>query len=761
MTKYTEGWDQQLAKHLLTRHLQVSWPLRESPPHWMSATDEAKDAGISEGSWLRDPEYSGLTAGDLRTIAVVGAGASKPLPMADELLLELESSRGGTEREAALERLERVYDFDRNSFEARLAAMSLSPESLTSVRDAISARLNRRQPSLLTYEVLAHLLKHRFLDAIISFNFDELLDQSISDELGDSEVHRIVTERDCLHVQFDATAHDYLPLYIKVHGTASERDTLRFTQESYYWTPQEIVKGMGTLLDTDHCVLVNIGYQLANFDFQYMLRRPRRLSLYHMDPYRLSKQAKNQILSYRREERPAQKEKLKPVGCAPPSGTSERPEFLDEALALLTKALEAEATAPADKTDTGAQRAHWRAIDRHQAVVELLRGSDLDTPGHYAAYLKRRTIIELAFAVAKGRGVVSIEPLMHDRPGRTFEAYCRAARAANNPAEPWSVLCRAGGLARREDSPPDTYHVTSEVLEPIPKAGNSDEPDPWGVHRLREIDPIRLAGHVLKGLDPGRWPPEIADPDTWGKPPYKAVRKRWPEAIVFRDALERLIGDTEIELHATDDRICSKVFENPRTLVTLTGMQGWTRRLLGDRVYDELWVVAETGGWLAGCADIIQPQTQVRLITAFTSEPETFGRFGVFAERKMENCVDVSHVLLPWYRHNRHMTILRRRGEPIAAIHYARRLRTPLVTPVVVQSQADLKRVTHSFGLLWDEASRYVVQTRLDAGQTDNRSEQRGKHVGARPDGEKERGHVEQRGRLISEIQHERRASHR
>ena len=36
----------------------------------------------------------------------------------------------------------------------------------------------------LAYEILAHLMKHGFIDAIINFNFDEVLDQAIEDELG-------------------------------------------------------------------------------------------------------------------------------------------------------------------------------------------------------------------------------------------------------------------------------------------------------------------------------------------------------------------------------------------------------------------------------------------------------------------------------------------------------------------------------------------------------------------------------------------------
>jgi hypothetical protein len=172
----------------------------------------------------------------MRCIAIVGAGASAPLlARSDELAKKLEKQFGRDKTE--LERLVLVNNLKRKEFETRLVALSRTPDAARQVRQTISDDYAIRHPPVLAYELLAHLTKHRFLDAIISFNFDELLDQSLEDELGPGEYVRVVSDRDCTAIQPDPDAKNYVPLYVKLHGTASEPDSLRFTPESYYSLP--------------------------------------------------------------------------------------------------------------------------------------------------------------------------------------------------------------------------------------------------------------------------------------------------------------------------------------------------------------------------------------------------------------------------------------------------------------------------------------------------------------------------------------------
>jgi hypothetical protein len=167
-----------------------------------------------------------------RTIVVVGAGASKAacgLPLGRELASGIEAAviDAGTPRrliEAELDRLELVNRLGRFEFETRLLALSrFDPETVLSM---LHEKCDVRHYPSLTYEILAHLMKHGFIDAVINFNFDEVLDQSIDDELGVDQYVRIVRDGEwLLHLQSRTPDDPWRfdkPLYIKPHGTVSD-----------------------------------------------------------------------------------------------------------------------------------------------------------------------------------------------------------------------------------------------------------------------------------------------------------------------------------------------------------------------------------------------------------------------------------------------------------------------------------------------------------------------------------------------------------
>jgi hypothetical protein len=663
-------WHEQLASKLLVRHLQASFPRRETVPDW-----------LPDGQWLPpDSRYARAAKSRLRTVAVIGAGATRPvLKLGEELADELESDLGvenDPDYRAELIRLERVYGFRQDQFETRLVAMGRNPGDQRKVRDRIADRYGIRHPSLVVYELIAHLLKHRFLDAVVSFNFDELLDQSLDDELGRSEYVRVVSESDCRLLEHDPDDPDYLPLYVKMHGTASEPETLRFTRESYYWTPKPIINAVEQLLDTDNLVLVNVGCRLASFDFQYLLREPRDVTLFHMDPKKLDRRVVRQITDYRKAA--AQHAKVDVVPCG--EGIPKDASFLPKAFDRLMEELESQAKSGK------AGPVHWRSIGRHQVVAELLDRSRLQSKRHhYVQYLRQRAILEVAFATAKGRGVVSATSLVDERCGRYYDLY---ATAAKPKAQSWSTICAAGGLIESDESP-ESYYVDDSVC-------SADQPRPasrhelGSEHRLREIEPAKLAAHVLGEIDSSRWPsPEIEDAS--------------PEADRLRDVIRRLYNEDEVEIHSLDDRICSKIFVAPRVLRTHTAFQAWHDKMLEPDDYDEIRVVAETGGWLRGAHDG-RPGTlgkgMVKLIVAF--DRRLFDERPDGLKNLYGDTLDARRI--PWWRHNRHMRLFCREGHPVRALYYARRLRTSMVTPVFLDDPADLKRLAQSWDLLWAEA---------------------------------------------------------
>ncbi len=58
------------------------------------------------------------------------------------------------------------------------------------------------------------------------------------------------------------------------------------------------------------------------------------------------------------------------------------------------------------------------------------------------------------------------------------------------------------------------------------------------------------------------------------------------------------------------------------------------------------------------------------------------------------------------------MTIVCRGSQPMRAVYFARRLRTPIVTPVYLKEVKDAERVKRAFDLMLAEAEKEEVRKR-------------------------------------------------
>jgi hypothetical protein len=440
----------------------------------------------------------------------------------------------------------------------------------------------------------------------------------------------------------------------------------------------------------ERLVLVNVGYSMASFDFQYILRKPEQLRIYHLDPKRLKNKVTKEVKKQRAKERERQKVPRPEIydaaevidfpcpGKKP--GKDFLPALLDEVVERLRERSERKEARPAA----------WRSTLRHQAVVKLLQDSPTGSGEQYAAYLRRRAILEFAFAGARGRGVLSIGSMVDDRCGRYFDLY---RRTAGRHADSWQKLCRAGGLVESAEYA-DTYEVLEDLWDKNRPGhhqggdGDAEKEKEWRVHYQRWADPALLAAHTMKSMN-------VPDGEV------DELTK------LLRETLELLQSETEIEVHSFDDRVCGKTFAEPVVLETFTALKGWTRHMLEKTDYNELWAISESGDWLTSdmyevfeksrdATTLPEGKKPVRLLAAFD---------GNLSDEHLEQ---VELKFLPWGRHNRHMTILCKDGQPRAAIYFARRLRAPTVTPVYLSNQKDLRRTLEAFEKLWDEAKEYT-----------------------------------------------------
>ncbi|MDO5972054.1 SIR2 family protein [Flavivirga aquimarina] len=151
---------------------------------------------------------------------------------------------------------------------------------VSKIRALIKDTYDYRYSPTLFYEIVAHLFKHRFIDIIINFNFDELLDQAIEDEIGDGGFDKIISDGDCKPLdQLFLEGRLRQPLYIKPHGTVSHKSTLRFTKDHYHELPldmREFLEEIFAAVDGDikkKINLITVGFKMESIEFNEILKK--------------------------------------------------------------------------------------------------------------------------------------------------------------------------------------------------------------------------------------------------------------------------------------------------------------------------------------------------------------------------------------------------------------------------------------------------------------------------------------------------------
>jgi hypothetical protein len=164
------------------------------------------------------------------------------------------------------------------------------------------------------------------------------------------------------------------------------------------------------------------------------------------------------------------------------------------------------------------------------------------------------------------------------------------------------------------------------------------------------------------------------------------------QIIRLANAFDEFQSGSETELHRKGDPVCTKVFENPQPITTLTGLRARTLAMLRQQDYNQLAVVAETGEWLLDEAfqesirgAIKERGAKVLVLVAFEHVTprlvETYGSESIHI------------VSTSWWRHNRHAAVLCMNEVPLRAIYFVRRLRSAFITPAYLSTREDATRV--------------------------------------------------------------------
>jgi hypothetical protein len=376
-----------------------------------------------------------------RFVVVVGAGASynanKNIFLAEDAKKRIREVLIGDNTdidnliENELDRLETVYKLKRDEFETELFALSrfyssTKPGEKNLVNEVCKLYNHMYYPSL-TYELLAHMFKHRFLDVIINFNFDEVLDRAIEDELCQGDYCKVIYDGDSpTDISELMTKNKFKkPLYIKPHGTASHKSTLRFTREDYFRLPIDIENLLGIVLggeiDSSRTIPVNIiaiGFGMQSVEFNKILniKLPEGSKIYYINRKRFD---------FGTLEPKKLKEKFVPYGFFPIRKTNplisggkinKIHSYLDEMILQLWKSVQKNFR-PFYKP---------RTIKRHQLISKLFASKETrepKSPAKIQDYLKDRTYIELVLSIAKAKGFLNMQQLTNDRTGMYFNLY--------------------------------------------------------------------------------------------------------------------------------------------------------------------------------------------------------------------------------------------------------------------------------------------------------------------------------------------------
>lgn len=254
---------------------------------------------------------AGKSAKRERFIAVVGAGASKAatiksseyIPDAQEAAARLRAAfTGRVDQSIIAEKTKQVAERMRTSpdnFEAQMLAMAQFSAKM--VTDELTNLCGNKNVPCLVYEILAHMFKHRFVDVIVNFNYDELLDNAISEELPNPGDYRYVyTAGHCPNNLKELRIDNRIkqPIYIKCQGTISQSNSMRFMEAKAFMMERAIQDHLLELLEghvpdaiSQEFLPINLlvfGFSMQNHVFNNLIKRsletnPEKLTLWLFD----------------------------------------------------------------------------------------------------------------------------------------------------------------------------------------------------------------------------------------------------------------------------------------------------------------------------------------------------------------------------------------------------------------------------------------------------------------------------------------------
>lgn len=536
------------------------------------------------------------------------------------------------------------------------------------------------QPQL-AYELIAHLMKHRFVDHVISLNFDEVLDAALNDELGRTGYRLVLPGSSGHH-------GSRLPHLFKLHGTISDADSLRFALDDVGALEPRTTRllervVLGAESKPESVWIVSLGYSWADRDMRAWITRHYEAVAGVICVARDDAPARDLRADLRDEYPGKEPFRVYSLATADAVVRGEDPATVDEVLWAVWKATKDD-TPPHERVPSAARH----LLISHLFPRPKVRGSAgplRDWPSVYRRYSRKARIeAEVFLTTGKTDGLVILSSLARDT--RIIRHW--PEDASGRPA------LEALTFLRR-----NAYADVTEVY----------------VFRGNEQDYARyFAGRCGRRLPlSGQRVPELAGVDISVPWLEDGVIRRRPEP--YLGLLERYLGKVlngvSVEVDPGRDERAALLFRGARMLPTYKALTDCTRVVLhsewaslrtGDRPqavprgdWELLLVIAESGKWLQA-PDFMEVVKGRRVLLI---EASTYALPG-WSTRKPPPTLgsEVLTLGVPWWVHNRHLTLaMRRDGQLQAGIYFRRRERTPRIAPVALDHPHDLGELLKIF----------------------------------------------------------------
>lgn len=634
-----------------------------------------------------------------RFVLVVGAGASNAatngyMPLgkdgAEEIRKRLIKRIPKELIEEEIKRLKYSYRLEPEDFETKLLAFSRfsRKDVVTALREICGYA---HIPSL-AYEILAHMLKHRFLDIIINFNYDEVLDVAVKEELQDGAFRFIYSDAHCPSNYQELLINNRLrqPVYLKPHGTISHRSSLRFTREDYFSIPPEIRKAIKDLINGQvfhwpqqqflPLNIIVIGYNLMSFEFvellqEYLQERDGKVKLwvFDIDP---------DFEEFGQEFTEAQNERIEITFF------NLKNHGLDAHLMALWNQIQ----------DNFKDEYRPRGIERHllvnqtfnlssDQIYEMARGKEKDRVRK--EYFLARFYVELVISLLQSDGLLNDKQILEDRAGKYFHHYLQQGGSDK------SLKSHCSGLGLKVYK---GFGYNAFLLEDPNLFYEKEKLYAFLFERLRESLPPRYRGNLVSD----------------------EYKKQFSD--LARSIRSRNIAKITPNFTFPHNHKFSHIEEDDILNTTL----GWVYRFQKAMRETDKWnlmlSVSEKGRFLNNCIrNNLLDGKKAELVLSSFDMPD----FRDLRESEMLNKLDLlsgKPLFLPWWLHNKHLVLLLKRTGATSekweenwklaqGFYYESHLLSRRVNPVHIRrSPEDLKLLLYVFANYWYRARAYTKQ---------------------------------------------------